>query len=351
MADRTTQPADGIGINPLYSGAIFLWNGAAPTKNQIGGATATLTGTTVSGGADGQYQLFDGSSPMQWSLTTPSGAYTAVLGIVCPAGISFSNVFNIGSACRVSIQRTGGGFYVQTTHTGVASASSYVISTSAPDTQVWTLVLRYTGTVLYQYLLNGSGTAEATLNDTMGFAGAQSSIGLGNDAPTSGLYMAMLVPSDVGVTEAVALRDNLWRAFAPEAGGGGTPSLVVSDGSHAHAADNLALTIIGTLSVADATHTHAADSITLTATSNGTITIPAIRDWGTKALKTGQTGVQVDIRNITTGALVVRKTGQATHATTGVCVVTDAAIVAGTTYEVVTRFADGSRGMWDYTAS
>lgn len=130
-----------------------------------------------------------------------------------------------------------------------------------------------------------------------------------------------------------------------------TPSLVVSDGSHAHTADNLALTIIGTLSIADSSHSHAADSITLTATSNGTITIPAVRDWGTKALKTGQTGVQVDIRSITTGALVVRKTGQTTHASTGVCVVTDAAIVAGTTYEVVTRFADGSRGMWDYTAS
>lgn len=136
-----------------------------------------------------------------------------------------------------------------------------------------------------------------------------------------------------------------------DAAGGGPLVLVVNDGSHAHAADNLALTIIGTLSIADAAHAHAADSITLTATTNGTITIPAVRDWGTKALKTGQTGVQVDIRNIATGALVVRKTGQTTHATTGVCVVTDAAIVAGTTYEVVTRFADGSRGMWDYTAS
>lgn len=136
-----------------------------------------------------------------------------------------------------------------------------------------------------------------------------------------------------------------------ESGGGGAPSLVVSDGAHAHAADNLALTIIGTLTIADATHSHTTDSITLTAVSNGTITIPAVRDWGTKALKTGQTGVQVDIRNITTGALVVRKTGQTTHASTGVCVVTDAAIVAGTTYEVVTRFADGSRGMWDYTAT
>lgn len=82
----------------------------------------------------------------------------------------------------------------------------------------------------------------------------------------------------------------------------------------------------------------------------GTITIPAVKDWGTGNLKTAQTGVQVDIHNISTGALVVRKTGQTTHATTGVCVVQDAALADATTYEVITRFADGSKGMWDYTA-
>jgi len=83
----------------------------------------------------------------------------------------------------------------------------------------------------------------------------------------------------------------------------------------------------------------------------GTITIPAVKDWSTGNLKTAQTGVQVDIHNISTGALVVRKTGQTTHATTGVCVVQDAALSDATTYEVITRFADGSKGMWDYTAS
>ena len=83
----------------------------------------------------------------------------------------------------------------------------------------------------------------------------------------------------------------------------------------------------------------------------GTITIPAVKDWGTGNLKTSQTGVQVDIHTISTGALLVRKTGQTTHATTGVCVVQDAAIADATTYEVITRFSDGSKGMWDYTAS
>lgn len=141
------------------------------------------------------------------------------------------------------------------------------------------------------------------------------------------------------------------NAFGLVSTGGGTPELVPSAAAHAHTADNVTLNTLLTLSIANATHAHAADSITITAVSNGTITIPAVKDWGTGNLKTGETGVQVDIRNISTGALVVRKTGQTTHGTTGVCVVTDASIVAGTTYEVVTRFADGSKGMWDYTAT
>jgi hypothetical protein len=83
----------------------------------------------------------------------------------------------------------------------------------------------------------------------------------------------------------------------------------------------------------------------------GTITIPAVRDWGTGNLKTSETGVQVDIHNIATGALVVRKSGQTTHDTTGVCVVKDASITSGTTYRVTTLFADGSLGVWDYAAT
>ena len=128
-------------------------------------------------------------------------------------------------------------------------------------------------------------------------------------------------------------------------------SLTVAESTHGHTADNLTLSVLGTLEIADALHAHLADSITLTVSAAGTITIPAMKDWSTGNLKAGEAGVQVDIHNISTGALVVRKTGQTTHATTGVCVVTDAAIAAGTTYEVVTRLADGSKGMWDYAAS
>lgn len=158
-----------------------------------------------------------------------------------------------------------------------------------------------------------------------------------------------------------------------EAYGGGTPTLVIADSTHGHLADavvltsqhrltvadamhghladNITLSVLGTLAIDDAIHAHLADSITLTASAAGTITIPAVKDWATWNLKLGETGVQVDIRNKSTGALVVRKTGQTTHGTTGVCVVTDALIVIGIEYEVATRFSDGSMGMWDYTAA
>ncbi len=84
---------------------------------------------------------------------------------------------------------------------------------------------------------------------------------------------------------------------------------------------------------------------------DGTITIPAVRDWGTGNLKVAQTGVQVDVLSVASGNLVVRKTGQTTHATTANLVVTDAAIVAGTLYGVIDRYPDGSKGYWEYTAT
>lgn len=93
-------------------------------------------------------------------------------------------------------------------------------------------------------------------------------------------------------------------------------------------------------------------SFTISAAAvNGTITIPAVRDWGTGNLKVAQTGVQVDVLSVTSGNLVVRKTGQTTHATTADLVVTDAAIVAGTLYGVIDRYPDGSKGYWEYTAT
>lgn len=230
MADRTSQPADGVGINSLYSDAIFLWNGIAPTKNQIGGATATSKGTNTSGGADGTYQLFSNTDgAMSWSLTTPSSAYTLVMGIVLPAEVTYQQVLSIPSRLRVEVQRTGGGFYVKPVHSGVGELTAAVVGVGSVNSNNWTLVLRYNGTDAVRYLWNGdTDTAESNVTNTTAFGGAGTSIELGssNNAATGGLYAVALMPSDVGATEAAALRDNIWRVFAPE-GGGATKSHLV----------------------------------------------------------------------------------------------------------------------------
>lgn len=88
----------------------------------------------------------------------------------------------------------------------------------------------------------------------------------------------------------------------------------------------------------------------LSSPAAGTITISDIRDLTTGALRPNESGITVIFNHPTTGALVVLKAGQTTNAGADL-VVSDPALVAGTTYRVTTILADGSEGTWKYTAS
>ena len=106
------------------------------------------------------------------------------------------------------------------------------------------------------------------------------------------------------------------------------------------------------VTVANSNQANVASSVAINQTVvAGTITLPACRQWETGNLRLSESGVTVIVNNLTTGALVVKKTGLTTHATTGICVVNDAAIVAGTPYRVTQILADGNEGTWKYTAS
>ena len=52
-----------------------------------------------------------------------------------------------------------------------------------------------------------------------------------------------------------------------------------------------------------------------------------------------------------TGELVVKLTGQTSHGTTAVVIVSDVALVAATQYSVRTKLANGAQHTWTYTAS
>jgi hypothetical protein len=245
MADRTSQPPDGVGLNPVYSGGLFLWNAIAPTKNQLNGATVTLKGTTVSGAADGQYHRFTTAGAMEWTVSALSAnaPYTLVLAAVHPsASVSYAKLFSLpGGGVRVESQTTGGGVYYQPVHTGVSALTENVSSVSGFDTEMWTLVIRFSGTQTFQYTKRGDGTTATRIDNTVSMNASGTTLQLGDDGPlaSQGLYAAMLLSGDVGDTEAIALRDNAWKMFAPEGvplGGsavtsvGGGPGKIVSIG-------------------------------------------------------------------------------------------------------------------------
>lgn len=73
---------------------------------------------------------------------------------------------------------------------------------------------------------------------------------------------------------------NPWQLFAPQsiwvpvsAGGGGGVNLVIADSAHAHAADNIGLTLDTYLAVNEALHAHTADNLTLSTTGSTDLTV------------------------------------------------------------------------------
>jgi hypothetical protein len=201
---------------------VFLWNAIAPTKNQLNGATDTLSGTTTAGGADGQYHNFTPAGEMEWAITKPASAYTLVWSIVMPSslGTFVAAVMIPNGNFRVEVQRTGGGVYVSHTHTlSAAPGTQYVEGTGSPDSEMITYVAAYDGTTLRRYLKLGDGTNASNLSEALAYNnGGDSVMRLGNadGSATYGGYMLGLLNNDVGNTECLALRDNAWRLFAPE---------------------------------------------------------------------------------------------------------------------------------------
>lgn len=124
---------------------------------------------------------------------------------------------------------------------------------------------------------------------------------------------------------------------------GGPATLAPADGAHAHAADNLTLSASGAtnLVIADGAHAHAADNVVL-AVGNALV-LPALKNNAGTVLAS-ETGATAFVYDVSTGALVVKKTGQTTNGS-GVMTVVDASIVSGTTYRVVIVLASGAEGM------
>ena len=104
------------------------------------------------------------------------------------------------------------------------------------------------------------------------------------------------------------------------------------------------------ITAANSQQVNTASSGSVSSGSGATITMPALKDWGTGNLKANETGITIIVNNMTTGDLVVKLTGETSDGS-GVVAFTNAALVAATNYRVTTILADGSEGTWIYTAA
>ena len=104
--------------------------------------------------------------------------------------------------------------------------------------------------------------------------------------------------------------------------------------------------------VTDSNGSTTSSSATLTVNASGSVSLTssALKDnTGTLHLSAS---FEAFVLNVTTGALVVKKTGLTSHASTGVVSFTDASLVSGTQYRVIWRRTDtGAQGVEILTAA
>lgn len=87
----------------------------------------------------------------------------------------------------------------------------------------------------------------------------------------------------------------------------------------------------------------------ITSSAAGTLTTAPLKN-NTGTLLANQTGATAYIHNMTTGALIVSKTGQTTNAS-GVMVVSDPLILPATQYRIVIKLASAAEGLDKLTAT
>lgn len=228
MADRTSQPATQIGVNPIYTNARFLWNAAVPLKNSLNNADAAsgLKGTDNTGTA-GKYRVFGADGQMSWSVTLPTGAYTLVIVHAYPtANIEVATTLSMGTAGGVRLEpyTSGGGVYEAVVHTAVGSSqNTQVTGVGSFNSAPWVEVIGFTGAggspanQLRRYRKSGLGVNTGSTETLTYVTPTGGTLYLGSplNSTTQGIYAILLVEGDLGDAECRALRDNPWRMFDP----------------------------------------------------------------------------------------------------------------------------------------
>lgn len=281
------------------------------------GSSGTVTGVTY--GGDALTNIDTSDVCLTWSKTAPlTGSNTVSISVA-----TYSTIFTSTSDWTGVDQTTPVGAAVVA---GGSSSSPSTGSVTCPTNgAIWGA--EYSAYTTGSAPTAGSGTtlAGAVRN---GASGETKAAGY---RTTTGAVSWSLGSSAGWVAAGIPINA---VAVAPDISGTVTLDDVTISGTLAVGASG----ITGTVTLEDIT-----PSGLIGGGSGGTITsLPFVNNTGT--LLTSESGVTVYVYS-TAGALITTKTGQTTHATTGVMTFTDAYLSPGTTYRCVTVFSSGAEAM------
>jgi hypothetical protein len=320
--------AIGIAINSADGSAAKGWAGyragANPSLTFASGQIAWAT--LVIPGASSAF-AFTGTVPAQTGAT--GTAFTT---------LSLAGYFSGGTTPYTYAVQSGalpGGLSLNTSTgdiTGTPSASgSFTAVIRGTDAAAATAD---TGSISFTISVGGAATAITMTGPSTGVVGSPSTnFTVGANGTISGSHV--VTPSD--------------------GGGGGTftpTSVTISSGTPTQTFTYTpASSGAKTISATDAGGYTAPSSLTYTVSAAlATLTSSALKN-NAGTLQTSA-AAEAFVSNVTTGALVVKKTGLTSHATTGVITFSDAALVATTSYRVVWRLTSGgAEGLETLTAA
>lgn len=330
-------------------------SGDTSPHNELNAAQTITGGTTTlvdRGGGDYVWEFSGGLSSGSMdsasrSSTTPGNGWTQAItfAVVTYPTVEFTPIIGIGDSSGLAADgtffgRNGAGAMRARISGNAGEIALGSVATSAEFTWVQRVKINASGSLDYHEIwketTGRSGTASDFINTSTTISN-QTLDTIQANAVSSGVYRVKnwaVWYEELSDADCAALADDLRGTLALD---GGTD---ISGALGSASASGFTASVSATTGIACALAT--ASSSGFTATLSGTLVTDPLKN-NTATVLASETGVEACIYDPTDGTLVVKKTGLTTDAG-GVLTISDALLVAGTTYWVVIKLASGALG-------
>ncbi len=358
MAARTTQPTADCTIYSAYDPKYVYVGSVGTPEFQTGAAVTYYT----SGGATDSYNPVTRGGNVMHAIAGSAYGRALIASAARPAGdfivlLVFYNESASGGTLVAAKNWFGDsyGFWVNIGTDALAvmgsSSTEQVVTATGIHTSGTTHVVavEFSGTTA---IISADGSSKGTVTGLAAQTGTwEDGLAFGNLAGTGEgnlnySYFALgAILGSKGTKTLNELTTNPWQIF-DDGVADSAATFAFTTGS-----PTFSFTAVGQSSDATFAVTTATPAFSMAAegAALGTITSPTLKN-NTGTVLSGLSGITVYVHNPTTGALVVKLTGQTTNGS-GVLTCSDASIVAATAYRVIVVLGTGAEGMDTVTAS